>query len=85
MADDNSSQDPEILSQRDAMLRFADNIVNNTNITTEEKLSFAELKSQQAEIWEKHHRLGHLRHIDGNKMASDLREMAQSIKVKLGF
>jgi hypothetical protein len=67
------------------MLHFADNLVKNTDITPEEKLSFAERKLQQAEVWEKHYHLGHLRHIDGSKMASDLREMAKSIKVKLGF
>jgi hypothetical protein len=70
-------------NQREVMLHFADNLAQSSKMTTEDKLRFAERKLKDAEIWEKHQRLGHLHHIDGNKMASDLRAMAERIKAKL--
>jgi hypothetical protein len=83
MDDQDSSQNMQEWSQRDVMLRNADNLVESAGMTRECKLQWADRKLRDAEIWAKHQRLGHLRHIDGNAMASDLRAMAQRIKAKL--
>ncbi len=46
----------------------------------EHMLGFADRLIKKAEVFEKHQRLGHLRHVDGHKIASDLRETAQKIR-----
>jgi hypothetical protein len=35
---------------------------------------------KNAEIFEKHQRLGHLRRVDGNQIAADLRALAEKIR-----
>ena len=46
----------------------------------ERMLGFADRLIKKAEVFEKHQRLGHLRHVDGHKIANDLRETAQKIR-----
>ena len=43
-------------------------------------LPLADRLIQKAEVYEKHVRLGHLRCVDGNQIAKDLRDLADRIR-----
>jgi hypothetical protein len=55
-----------------------DDSLRNSNLTPEPDNS-ADNLLKKAEIFERHHHLGHFKYIDGLKMASELRDRARRL------
>ena len=73
------AESAHVYDERNARLYCADNMVRAPDLDRESKIAFAREKLREADIWEKHQRIGTLKRIDGNKAASDLRLMANRI------